>query len=164
MTLVRPHGFDRYTVKALFQYPSGVYDARISTRDGFARFLDFVFAIPEEPHNPALYLLPNIAADTAPCAYLKFDYNLDTNTAAAVTLAIDHDNTHHCWLTQGHAARDDIHLTADSWNPDENLFPLSSYITIAQLRHVILDWAFDNALLSSATTWTPSDPHAWPWI
>ncbi|MGH9893984.1 MAG: hypothetical protein ACREA0_18785 [bacterium] len=64
-------------------------------------------------------------------------------------------------MTQGQAGRDDVVLTHDSWNPKETAFPPSAFITVTELRALLPQWAFDDALPPSAVRWIAVPDVGW---
>lgn len=81
---------------------------------------------------------------------------------AAVIVIVDrpHDRVL-SWMTHGDAGRDDVTLSHDSWGSENAVFPPGSFITIPQLRHVVLHWAFADAQPPPVVSWVDAPNVGW---
>lgn len=73
--------------------------------------------------------------------------------AAAGLLTLERGEQGHQWLTVGEAGRDDVTLEMDPGNPGGHVFPPSSFITFAQLRVAVAEWAFGEILPPPSLQW-----------
>jgi hypothetical protein len=84
---------------------------------------------------------------------------------AAASLAVwGKDDDVRQWMTVGDAGRDDVLLTQDASNADLKRFPPESFISIAQLRDVVIQWAFDDLLPPPAARWRPASEREVGWF
>jgi hypothetical protein len=153
---------DRYKLRAsgVFAFPNETYSVTFVHEEGVRRCLDAMLGFPDKPATPLLVLRPEGYRDKRPewpvCA-LRFDYDIEHDVAAVVMLTLDKDAETHPWMSRGSAGRDDVELTWDTWAPEERMFPPESFITIAELRVVIEQWAFGDVLPPPAITWVAVD-------
>ena len=77
---------------------------------------------------------------------------------------LDKDGDIHQWMTEGDAGRDDVFLTHDSWNPKERQFPPESFITVAQLREAVAQWAFGDVFPPPAVRWRAATEDEVGWL
>jgi len=130
------------------------YSVSFVHEDGLVRCLDTMMSFPRKPATPRLSLRPDGYREKRPewpVSAMRFDFDTEHAVAAAVLLALDRDAVSHTWMTQGDAAH-------DSWDPDNKRFPPESFITIAELREIVVQWAFGDVLPPPATRWT-TVPH-----
>ncbi|TDQ01278.1 hypothetical protein [Labedaea rhizosphaerae] len=159
---------DRYELRAsgLFAFPDAAYNVTFVNEEGVRRCLDVMLAFPDKPATPRFVLRPEGYRDERPewpVCTLRFDYDIEHQVAAAVMLTLDKDANTHPWMSQGTVGRDDVELTYDSWAPQERPFPPESLITIAELREVVVQWAFGDALPPAAIAWAAVDPDLVGW-
>ena len=145
----------------VFYFRGATYRVNFATEAGLRTFLDHYLAEADDAMVSALHLTPQ--GTEFPAASLRFQFNRDAQVAAAVVIAMDKTQENHAWMTRGHAGRDDIVLTHDSWNPDERRFPPSAFITVEQLRAAIGQWALGDVLPPPAVSWVrvPHEDVGW---
>ncbi|TDP93918.1 hypothetical protein [Labedaea rhizosphaerae] len=144
-----PHG--------VFQFEDATYAVTFAYEDGVLRCLDTMMRFPDKPATPRFALRPEGYREKRPewpVSALRFDYDIEHQVAAVVLLALDKDANTHAWMSRGTAGRDGVELTHSTWSPEANRFPPESFITIAELRAVVVQWAFGDVLPPSAITWT----------
>ena len=156
----------RLAASGVFQFQDATYSVSFSTEAGLLRCLDVMLSMPAKPATPRLVLRPQGYREKRPewpVSGVRFDFDTDHQVASAVLLALDKDATTHTWITVGDAGRHDVTLTHDSWDPENKPLPAASFITIAQLRDVLCQWAFGDALPPPAVSWTavPHDTVGW---
>jgi hypothetical protein len=159
---------DMHRLKAsgVFQFSGATYSVAFRSEDGLLECLDTMMSLRRKPGTPRLYLQAEDYTPEGPewpPSNLRFDFDRDRGVAAAVLLALDRHNEIHTWMTRGDAARDDVVLTHDSWNPEERRFPPQSFITLAELRELVVQWAFGDVLPPPAVEWAvePHDEVGW---
>jgi hypothetical protein len=150
----------------VFQFSGATYSVQFKSELGLLECLDIMMSRPHKPSTPRLYLqAQGYKADSPewPPSNLRFDFDTTHGVAAAVCLALDKHNEIHTWMTCGNAGQDGVVLTHDSWNPDERRFPVTSMITIDQLRELVVQWAFGDLLPPPVVQWTvePHDEVGW---
>lgn len=153
-----------WIVAGAFDGGAGGYSATFHEAAELARFLDFLVASPGRPGTSRLYRRAAIHPfrPEYDLSGLRFQFDRDHDVAAAVLLADDHQADRvHQWMTRGAAGRSDVVLAHDSWNEHETLFPPASFITVAQLRAVVVEWAFGETLPPSAVSWTETTGIGW---
>jgi hypothetical protein len=165
--LVRHSHLERcdWHVAGVFPSSSATYNATFRTEPELTRFLDFLFTAPEVFATSKLYR----RAASQPyqpehdLSGLRFQFDPRHHIAAAVVLADDHDADHlFRWVTRGDAGRSDVVLAHDSWNEHETIFPPESFITVAHLREVVVQWAFGEVLPPPAARWVQApDDVSW---
>jgi hypothetical protein len=163
--LVRHSGLGRcgWHVDGVF-VAAATYGATFHHQAELARFMDFLLASPTMPATSRLYRRASIYPfkPEYDLSNLRFQFDSAHDVAAAVLLADDHeDDVIYRWMTRGDAGRDDVVLSHDSWNGHETLFPVESFITIAQLRAVVTEWAFGELLPPPAASWVEVDGVSW---
>lgn len=156
-------GVDRRTwvVSGVFQVGGGTYEARFTGEAELVRFVDFLLAAPGVPATSRLYLHPDVvpARPEQQLSTLRFQFHAERGVAAAVLLVVDRErDAVLCWMSSGGAGDDDVVLAHDSWNQYETRFPPEAFITIAELRATVLQWAFGEMFPPSAVDWT-EEPH-----
>lgn len=163
--LVRHSGLGRcgWHVEGVF-VTRATYTANFRHKVELVRFLDFLLSSPDKPATSRLYRRASIHPfkPEYDLSNLRFQFDSDHDVAAAVLLADDHeDDVIHRWMTRGDAGRTDVVLAHDSWNQHETLFPPESFITVAQLRTVVTEWAFGEVLPPPAVSWAEVDGIGW---
>jgi hypothetical protein len=150
----------------VFQFSGATYSVQFTSESGLLECLDVMMSRPRKPETPRLYLrargyLPD--RPEWPPSNLRFDFDAEHGVAAVVCLAVDRHGEMHAWMTRGDAARHDVVLTHDSWNPEDRRFPAESFITIAELRELVVRWAFGDVLPPPTTHWAeqPADEVGW---
>lgn len=135
--------------------------------DGLSRFLDSLIDSPVKTAPVHLYLIPaghRIELPEFPPSNLHFDIDQDHQVAAASLAVWGKDDEVRQWMTVGDAGRDDVLLTQDASNADLKRFPPESFISIAQLRDVVIQWAFDDLLPPPAARWRPASEREVGWF
>lgn len=156
----------RLTASGVFQFQGATYSVAFRSEPGLRECLDTMVSMRRKPGTPRLYLdAKGYEPDGPewPPSNLRFDFDREHDVAAAVLLALDKHNEIHTWMTRGDAGRNDVMLTHDSWNPAERRFPPESFITIAQLEELVVQWAFGDVLPPPAAEWAvePHDQVGW---
>lgn len=154
------------SASGVFQFSGATYTVRFQSDWGLVDCLDMMLAQPRKPATPRLYLeAEGYKADRPewPPSNLRFDFDLEHGVAAAVCLVLDKHNEIHTWMTRGDAGRADVTLTHDSWNPAERQFPPEAFITLAELRELVVQWAFGDTLPPPVVRWVvePHDEVGW---
>ena len=145
----------------VFQFSGATYSVQFKSESGLLECLDIMMSMPRKPATPRLYLQAQGYKGDGPewpPSNLRFDFDTEHGVAAAVCLVLDKHNEIHTWMTRGDAGQEGVVLTHDSWNPDERRFPFGSLITIDQLRDLVVQWAFGDALPPPAVQWA-IEPH-----
>lgn len=172
-TVERPRLWSDFGDSWLRLLVSGVFQGRASYECEFwyaeelRKFLDFLFESSGKPATSRLYRHKNIHP-RKPEHYLsnlRFQFDAERGVAAAVIVVFDEDEegnvSRFSWMTRGDAACDGVVLAHDSWNQHETMFPPESYVTIDQLRDVVLEWAFGERVLPSGVEWLPAPEVGW---
>jgi hypothetical protein len=165
--LVRHSHLDRcgWHVTGAFQSGSTTYSGTFNTEAELTRFLDFLLASPEQFATSRMYRRAAIHPfkPEYDLSNLRFQFDPEHEVAAAALLADDHDEDRlYRWVTRGNAGRDDVVLAYDSWNQHETQFPPEAFITVRQLRDVVVQWAFGEVLPPPAVRWGDApDNLAW---
>lgn len=152
-----------WVVSGVFQ-GSANYTGEFRDRDELGRFLDFLLADPYQPGTSRLYLHQSMTPrrPELDLSNLRFQFDPARHVAAAVMVVVDRDaNKVLSWMTHGDAGRDDVVLSHDSWGSEAMVFPPESFITVAQLRQVVLDWAFDEVQPPAAVKWVDAPGVGW---
>lgn len=143
------------------------FRARLVDPAGLKYFLDLVLRSPVRTSPVCLSLKAEGHEPTGPefpPSNFQFDVDQEHKVAAAATLVFDQDGMSHQWLAQGDAARDDVTLTQDPWNPTFSQFPPESFITIPQLREAVVQWAFGDVFPPPAVTWRTATEDEVGWL
>jgi hypothetical protein len=151
----------------VFQFSGATYSVRFKSTSGLLTCLDVMMSFPRKPSTPRLHLSARGYESPEPewpPSNLRFDFDREHGVAAAVLLALDKHNGIYQWMTRGDAGRDDVFLTHDSWNPDERRFPPAAFITIDQLREVLVQWAFGDVLPPPAVDWVVESQEEVGWF
>jgi hypothetical protein len=159
---VNRHG---WVASGVFQVGAANYQCEFRAEPELRRFVDFLMASPIKPATSRLYLHQSVTP-VRPEHYLsnlRFQFDAENDVAAAVVLLIDrnHDDELLAWTTRGDAGRPDVTLAHDSWNEDETLFPPESYISLAQLREVVANWAYGELVPPEAVQWSAVSDVTW---
>jgi len=128
-------------------------------RLGLSTFLEFFEAQGDNAETAFLHITPQ--GVEFPSASLRFHLDREFGVAAALMVAADRDGKEYSWMTSGKAGRDDIILVQDSSSPRDTRFPSESFITIAELREVITQWVFGDALPPPAARWVAMPDVRW---
>lgn len=143
-------------VAGVFQSASATYNVTFRADAELTRFLDYVFAADESFGTSRLYRRAAVypVKPEHDLSGLRFQFSAEHQVAAAALLADDHEADHlYRWVTRGDAARQDLVLSYDSWNEHETVFPPATFITLAQLREVVAQWAFGEILPPPVVGW-----------
>lgn len=144
-------------VVGVFHSASATYNVTFRTDAELIRFLDYVFAAGESFGTSRLYRRAAVypVRPEHDLSGLRFQFDTERQVAAAALLADDHEADHlYRWITRGDAGRDDMVLAHDgAWNGHEIVFPSSAFITVAQLRDVVRQWAFGEILPPPVVGW-----------
>lgn len=148
----------RLVVSGVFAVGGSEFVARIADEDGLACFLSSVTRSPVRTSTVRMFLKPDgyrppesLPVELPPSS-LYFDVDQEHQVAAAGLLAATADGRAHQWMTDGTITRDDVVLVQDPFNPEYARFPADSLITIDELREVVFQWAFGDAL-PGASCW-----------
>lgn len=155
-----PHA---WVVSGVFQ-GSANYTGEFRDRDELGRFLDFLLADPHKPATSRLYLHENVVPHRPErdLSNLRFQFDPARQVAAAVMVVVDRDaNRVLSWMTRGDAGRDDVVLSHDSSGGAAMVFPPESFITLGELRQVVLGWAFDDAQPPPVAKWVDAPGVGW---
>lgn len=158
---------DEMVASAVFQFSGATYSVQFTNESGLLECLDLMTSRARKPETPRFTLRPRGWAPTGPelpPSNLRFDFDRERDVAAAVCLVSDRTGNVHAWMTRGNAGRDDVMLTYDSWNPEDARFPPESFIALAQLRQLIVQWAFGDVLPPPAVEWTVEPPDEIGWF
>jgi hypothetical protein len=128
----------------VFYLDGAVCNVTFSDEQGVSNFLDFYLAHDSSDVVARLYLTPQ--GEKFPSANLRFQFDREHQIAGAVLIAADRDNEQHSWMTRGNAGRDDVSLAHDTWNPAATQIPPEAFITVAELRGVIVQWVLGDVL------------------
>lgn len=160
-------GVDRHgwVASGVFQVGAANYQCEFRAEPELRRFVDYLMASPTKPATSRLYLHQSVTP-VRPEHYLsnlRFQFDAEHDVAAAVVLLIDRN--HHdellAWMTRGDAGRPDVTLAHDSWNEHETVFPPKSYISLAQLREVVAEWAYGELVPPEAVQWSAVSNITW---
>jgi hypothetical protein len=154
-----------WVVSGVFQVGAASYQCEFRAEPELRRFMDFLIASPAKPATSRLYLHQS-AIPVRPEHYLsnlRFQFDAEHDVAAAVVLLIDRDNDDEllAWMTHGDTGRPGATLAHDSWNEHETLFPPESYISLAQLREVVAEWAYGAVVPPGVVQWTAVSDVTW---
>lgn len=152
-------GGRRLEATGVFHLRGAQYTVTFESQPALSTFLDLYLSNADDTKVARLHLTPQ--GTGLPAANLRFQLNLATQVAAAVLIAMDSDGRSHSWMTNGGAARHGVVLAHDTWHPDETALPPESFITLAQLRTVLAQWAFGEMLPPPAVEWVPVRDVGW---
>lgn len=145
-----------------FQTSSVSCNLAASSERGLAQVLDVALTFPDEPSVVRLYLEPNAHPAPGQLSNLRFDFDGEHQVAAAVLIAVDSEDRIYEWMTRGNAGRDDVLLAHDSWNVSETRFPREAFVTLAELREAVLQWAFGEGVFPPpAVRWAEAPDVGW---
>lgn len=160
-----PYG--EWVASGVFQFSGAIYSVEFNHDVGLLECLDVMMSLPDKPGTPRCSLRPRHWAPEGPAvppSSLRFDFNREHGVAAAVCMVCDRADNVYAWMTRGDSGRSDTVLTYDSWNPDETRYPPESFITIPQLRELVVQWAFGDVLPPPAVEWTIELPDEIGWF
>jgi hypothetical protein len=143
----------------VFHVHGAVCDVTFSDEQGVSDFLDFYLAHGSEDVVARLHLTPQ--GEKFPSANLRFQFDREHQIAAAVLIAVDHDNQQYSWMTRGNAGRDDVSLAHDTWNAAETRMPPEAFITVAELREAIMQWVIGDVLPPTSVRWAEVPDVRW---
>jgi hypothetical protein len=152
-------GGRRLEATGVFHLRGAVYTVTFETEPALASFLDLYLSSADDSKVARLHLTPQ--GTGLPAANLRFQINLANGVAAAVLIAMDADGRSHSWMTNGGMARVGVLLAHDTWHPGETALPPESFITVAQLRTVLAQWAFGEVLPPPAVDWVSVRDVGW---
>lgn len=154
--------------------PSDTFEAKDTigggypvTPTGLSSLLDSLIHSPAKTAPVHLYLIPvghRIELPEFPPSNLHFDLDPDHGVGAASLVTWDKDDEVRQWMTVGDAGRGDVLLTQDASNADLKRFPPESFITIPQLRQVLIEWAFGDLLPPAAVRWRQTTEREVGWF
>lgn len=149
-------------VTAAFQTGSATFNVEAIDEHALSHVLDVAMTLPDQPSVVRLYLEPNAHPTPGQLSTLRFDFNREYQVAAAVLVAIDKDDGVHEWMSRGAARRSNVHLAHDTWNASETQFPPESFVTTADLRRAVLQWAFgDGVIPPPVVDWVHAPDVGW---
>ncbi|GAB3456373.1 hypothetical protein [Actinophytocola sediminis] len=152
-------GGRRLAATGVFHLRAALYTVTFDSEQALATFLDLYLANADDTKVARLHLTPQ--GTGLPAANLRFQLNLANQVAAAVLIAMDADGRSHSWMTNGGKARAGVLLAHDTWHPDETALPPESFITVAQLRTVLTQWAFGDTLPPPEVSWVSVRDVGW---
>ncbi|HWM07098.1 MAG TPA: hypothetical protein VNP92_32575 [Actinophytocola sp.] len=152
-------GGRRLEASGVFHLRGAVYTVAFETPAGLATFLELFLAEADDSQVARLHLTPK--GTGLPAANLRFQLNHMHRVAAAVLIAMDAAGRSHSWMTRGTAGRPGVTLAHDNWHPVETALPPESFITVADLRTVIGQWAFGETLPPPAVQWATVRDVGW---
>lgn len=144
-----------------FYLPGAFAEIKFETPSGLSEFLTYYLEHGDDSRIGRMHLTPNSSAIKHPVANLRFQFNRQHQVAAAVMLAAHQDDSLHTWVTADNAARHDLELAHDSWNPEGTRFPPDSYVHMLTLRHALLAFAFGRRLPPPPATWREHEDVGW---
>lgn len=149
-------------VSCVWQTGDVTFRAEATSARGLAQLMDVTLAFPGELSVVRLYLRPNTIPSPGESSTLRFNFDPDSKVAAAVLVAVDNNDHVYEWMTRGDA-ESDVELVHDTWNANETRFPSDAYITLDQLREIVVEWAFrpDGELPPSGSEWAPAPDVGW---
>ena len=156
-----------WVASGVFQFSDATYSVEFTNENGLLECLDMMMSLSHKPGTPRFTLRPRRWAPKGPevpPSSLRFDFDHEHGVAAAVCLVCDRAGNVYAWMTRGGAGRSDFVLSHDSWNPDDTRFPQQSFITIAQLRELVAQWAFGDVLPPPAVEWAVEPPDEIGWL
>ncbi|HEY1573620.1 MAG TPA: hypothetical protein VGG05_19920 [Pseudonocardiaceae bacterium] len=139
-----------------FRSASATYNVTFRAAAELTRFLDYLVTSGESFGTSRLYRRAAIYPfrPEHDLSGLRFQFSAEHQVAAAALLAADHEAGHlYRWISSGDAGRDGLVLSYDSWNEHETVFPPAAFITLAQLRDVLGQWAFGEILPPPVVGW-----------
>lgn len=154
--LVRHSGMtdQGWTVAGVFQSGSSAVSATFRTRESVVRFGDFLIASPADFGTARLYRRASIYPPKPEYDLSNLRFDTRHGVAAVAVLADDREEDQvYRWTTRGDAGRDDVVLSYDSWNEHQTTFPPESFVTTAQLREIVSEWAFGEEIPPPVGTW-----------
>lgn len=151
-------GGRRLEPSGVFHVRGAVYTVTFDSPAGLGTFLDLYLAHADDTKVARLHLTPQ--GTGLPAANLRFQLSVAHQVAAAVLIAMDDDGRSHSWMTRGEA-RANVALAHDSWHPVETALPPESFITVAELRAVLNQWAFGDTLPPPAVRWVSVRDVGW---
>jgi hypothetical protein len=135
----------------VFHLRGAVYTVTFANPDALGTFLDLYLSEADDTKVARLHLTAE--GTGLPAANLRFQLSRAHQIAAGVLIAMDADGYRHSWMTHGDAGPANVLLAHDTWHPLETALPPESFITIAQLRTVLGQWAFGDTLPPPAVRW-----------
>lgn len=150
-----------------FEVKDTIGDGYPVTPEGLSRYLDNLISSAVKTSPVHLYLIPvgyRIELPEFPPSNLHFDIDQEHRVAAASLAVWDKHDDVRQWMTVGDAGRDDVLLTQDASNPDVKRFPSESFVSIPQLRQLVVQWAFDDLLPPAAAQWRPTSEREVGWF
>jgi hypothetical protein len=166
------HGNQRLVPSAAFDLPHAHVAMTLHDVDGVAYLLDTVLTAAVGAATVSLHLTPRdyrppLSPPEFPPSNLYFGVDPRHGVAAVALLAFDKTRHSHQWLSQGTAWHADVApLAMDPVNADATPFPGDTYITAAQLRVTVINWAWGDLLPPAGTSWRAAteDEVGWNWF
>lgn len=142
-----------------FYLRGAVHNVTFDNADGVVTLLGLLESEGDATMVHSLHLTPQ--GETAPSANLRFQFNREHQTAAAVLVALDRQRHLYSWRTQGTAGRDDVTFVHDAWNPGDTVLPPESFITVPDLRAAVVEFATGDALPPPSVQWVSVPDVGW---
>lgn len=152
-------GGRRLEATGVFHLRGAVYTVTFESPAGLEVFLGLYLAEADDTQVARLHLTPQ--GTGLPAANLRFQLSHRHQVAGAVLIAMDADGRSHSWMTHGEAGHVAVALAHDNWHPVETALPPESFITVADLRTVIGQWAFGETLPPPAVRWVTVRDVGW---
>jgi hypothetical protein len=144
---------------ARFKLGSTSVSLQIGDEGGVAFLLDTVLDPAARTETVSMYLMPYPhrhvppPSNDWPSSNLIFDVDQEHGVAAVGLLTLERHEQGHQWISVGDAGRNDVTLEMDPADPGAHQFPPSSFITFAQLRRAVTEWAFGEILPPPSVLW-----------
>lgn len=142
-----------------FYLHGAVHTVRFDNADGVVTLLGLLESDGDDTMVHSLYLTPQ--GETAPSANLRFQFNREHQVAAAVLVALDKQRQLYSWRTKGNAGRVDVTLVHDAWNPGDTVLPPESFISMAELRPAVVEFATSDPLPPVSVQWVTVPDVGW---
>ena len=152
-------GGRRLEPSGVFHLRGAAYTVTFENPAGLATFVELYLAEADDSKVARLHLTPR--GTGLPAANLRFQLSRAHRVAAAVLIAMDADGRSHSWMTRDEAGVANVVLAHDSWHPVETALPPESFITTAELRTVLAQWAFGETLPPPAVRWASVRDVGW---
>lgn len=167
------HGDEFLIPRAVFELHHTTVSMKVRDAEGLEFLLDVVLDPAAAPTTVSLHLTPRryrpeeLSPPEFPPSNLYFGVDQQHGVAAVALLAFDRDHDSHQWLSRGDAWRADVAMLAmDPANADVTPFPHGAYVTLSQLREVVVNWAWGTVLPPTGVEWQPAAEHevGWSWF
>ena len=167
------HGEQPLIPSAVFTLHQATVSMRLHAVRGLEYLLDTLLDRDAAPVTASLVLTPHtycsqeLSPPEFPPSNLLVGVDQEHAVAAVALLAFDQRHHSHQWLPQGNAWHQDVAaLVMDPANAEDAVFPREAYITTAQLRAVVADWAWGDQLPPAGVRWRPATEREvrWSWF